>query len=303
MITLRSWYIFLIAALWFANLSWAGLTQELKPEAVAPGQRAILTIRLDQADLEGVDLADDANVPELNEEPLSKADGMPMLERNYERTKSQFIWKFAFTAYLPGTYQIPPVEIRFGPQTFSSTAQTLTVHTFRPDGDEELRPEFPEESVPTEFSWGWVKWAVLLVLIAAAYFAFKQLQKKSKRTGEPSDFEAPELWLRAQLEKLLADSATLPPVTIVENYSSILREYLRKRYLAPTHAMTLRELTRTVQSWEKWDEPTQPNPIARLMNQMEIVLFRSQDPAGDFPRDAVQTTQDIWLKDKPRETP
>jgi hypothetical protein len=31
---------FFIAALWAVNPSWAGLTQELKPEVVAPGERA-----------------------------------------------------------------------------------------------------------------------------------------------------------------------------------------------------------------------------------------------------------------------
>jgi hypothetical protein len=46
--------------------------------------------------------------------------------------------------------------------------------------------------------------------------------------------------------------------------------------------MTLRELTRTVQSWEKWDENSQPGPIERLMNQMETVLFAPRIPRVIF---------------------
>jgi hypothetical protein len=300
MITSRTWYIFLIAGLLIASqgsqTAWGALTEALMPSTIAPGERTTLTVRLDYSDLQGIDPADEQSVPELFDEPLNKADGLILLDKNYERTRTQFVWNYRFTAYLPRTYRVPAVEIRFGAQTFSTTARTLTVVAARQENDDELRPEFQAASIPTRIPWTWWVYAALVALVGAlAYFISRKLRHKV--SGDATEFETPEAWLKKTLEAFLVEHGTSTPDTAAEHYCALLKEYLRRRYLSTTPTMTLRELVKAVRTWEQ-SKGSPTAELESLMLRIEQILFQKAASAPDIVEKAVRTTEALWLPPK-----
>lgn len=282
--------------------AWAGLSQNLSPQTIAPGQRATFTIRLDYADLDGVDLANEDSIPELMDDAFEKTAGVPLLDRSYERTKTDFVWKYSFTAYIPGTFRIPAVEIRFGAQTFSTTAQTFTVQAGRLEGDDELRPEFDEEKIQTKVNQS-ALWSILGILAAAAAaYAFHKRRKQAPAAADTNSFETPEVWLKSALERLRQTHAQLPTEQAIGEFGQVLRTYLGKRYLAPTDAMTLRELIATVRDWERREGGASDEiggditgDIDRLLLKMEGVLFNRAGGKPELVGSAIDSTERRWL--------
>lgn len=242
MITYKDWYIFLaLVSFWLPTSVW-GFSFELNKSSIQIGDTAVLSIILPNSDR--------AERPLIQDELLLSHPELKILERNTSEKDNQLIITFEVTAYQAKNYRIPPVQIKWGPDTFSTEALDLTVTTTRPPDDTQIRPEFGEITPP--FPWRKAYLLVLGVLGSlmllwllkwmALRIPWKRLMRFSWQIRMPK-LETDRMWLRkeiAQLRIQVKEGNSSPE--LIDRIIFTLKIFLNRRTLFPAPALTSKEL-------------------------------------------------------------
>lgn len=115
----------------------------LDRNSVLAGDRATLEVRLE---IPG--LGEEDPIPEIQDDLLTQNEKFFVLQKDVTREQHTVIWRYAVTAYIPQNLTLPPLLIRFGPNTYSTESQPLSVISKRGQNDQELRESFGTLSLP-----------------------------------------------------------------------------------------------------------------------------------------------------------
>ncbi len=247
MTTSNAWFVFFVSVAVVASSSTlADFSYSVSPAVIRPGESAVLEIRLPETDLLRPPTEDD--VPEAIDDLLVKAPGLEMLDQDYKKEEGDYVWRYRFTGYKLGDFFLPPLNVKFGPQNFSTERVPLKIQSERSPEDTELRPD--ADRVPPPWDWGLL--AVLALAIAAAaagYRYFPRLKRKWKTrppkvvVTPPPPAENPLEWLRKQLLVLRALLDTSPnDPTAPDRWFSIIKEFTARKTHQPAVAWTTTEM-------------------------------------------------------------
>ncbi len=247
MITSRNWSIIFTAGvlLGFSRIG-SALNYTLSTRTLRPGERVKVEVRLKTEQPAG---EDGLEPPEMKDDLLTQSKQLVLLDRDIRREGNEWVWHYEISAYSPGNVTIPPIEIRHGPQNYSTEALQVEVLTERSEKDEELRPEFGAVSPYL----AWAKWlrrilALFFVGGVAAYL-LRRWKPRPIPLQPPLNVTLPEedprLWLQKQilaLKNRLNDAAEPEQGVIVDDLTRIIREYFTRKWRLPATAWTSAEL-------------------------------------------------------------
>jgi hypothetical protein len=250
------------AALLVCNLAFGeGLKWSVTPKTIQPGERARLEIEIPLAELGIKDLDEDTILPQMRDDLLNDAKAIMILERDFRRERDALVWRYDITAYEKGKPNIPPVEIRLGPLSFSTEATPLEVLSTRQPDDTALREEYGPATYP-------IRWLLLLIVavlggIGAAawrfgrpYYRAYMRRFHTAPVVHAAPKEKPDEWLRKRLavirEKLAAagEDAAANDI-IVDDIALAIREYYARREGRPVEAWTTREFRARMQTVDR----------------------------------------------------
>lgn len=228
----------------------AGLAFELKPEKITPGERARLTVALPLASVGLADVDEETELPTLRDDLLLETEELQVLERDFRRERDHLVWTFDVTAHKDGKYNLPPLEVKFGGQTFSTEAVPLVVKANRAPGDETLRPDFDGVGKP----WPWVWWLGGVLLLVALVLVWRRSGHQRRLVGRLASRSwqrflrwlaepTPEATLRYEIETCRdALSRGEPAGALVDRATRAVRWYLATRKETAANAWTTDEL-------------------------------------------------------------
>jgi hypothetical protein len=262
--------VVLLASSFFSEgISAASLDLTVQPASIQPGERALLEIRL-----KGEDAPTTADKLELFDDLLTQNKNILVLDRSEGFEEGGLVIRYQLTAYKPGTLSLPPIQLRYPGNTLSTQATPFQVATTRSEGDEELRPEYGELSLP--FPWSaLLRLVVFAALLYGLFYFVKEwlsrlpplnLRKKLKRSrAKPED---PLRWLHAQiarLKKRLEEEEESDE--LIDDWSQVLREYYQRKTGLPVKAWTTGECETKLKS-----EPTVP-PLLPYFRECDSFKF------------------------------
>lgn len=238
----KEWYIFLVLVSTGlpANL-WAFSFVLSKP-SIQVGETTILRIELPESGRDGK--------PLVLDELLSQHSQLKVLERNMSQGDNSVSFTFEITAYKAGDYRIPPIQIKWGSDSFSTEALDLNVGTTRDPDDREIRADF--DTLKTPFPWRkayfWVMASFALLLgfwllrWTLMRIPWKNLKRLSFKFRWPS-FETDKMWLRKEIARL-RNELTKGPATpeLVDRIFYTLSLFLKRKTNSPVPALTSQEL-------------------------------------------------------------
>jgi hypothetical protein len=245
--------IFALVLAFAADVFGATFQFQVTPENILPGNRARLEIRLTPT-AEELRLHKDVS-PEVRDELLTASEKHILLDHGGHRDKETWVWTYEITQYQPGFLSFPPIEVRWGPETFSTETRKIQVLGNRTPGDEELRSEFGSLPIPVRLGY-LLKWLILSVGFALAVrYGLKRIprswfrRKIPRKPPPPVSDESAADWLRRQLA-LLRNEANDPDASdlLVDELSLVLRTYYERATKKPTRRWTTRELQRNLPS-------------------------------------------------------
>ena len=273
MIIFKDWFISFVAVglLAFSGFALSGQSQitfSVKPQRIQPGEHAVLEIIFSPKSV----LKDAA--PVLHDELLQKSETIQWLDRSSKQDGDKTIWRFEFTSYAVGKTVVPPVEVDYAGDSFSTETSPVEISTTRQDGDENLREEYGP--VPLPIQWRHLAQMIglgLLFGIAALLIIFlgrKFWPKKGFREEEDDLFEEdPLIWLRARLNTLKnrLHQPESSPERPLDELTGLLRTYFAKASRNPVEAWTTGEFRQRF----KRDETAQL--VAGLLEHCDELKF------------------------------
>lgn len=261
MTTFKNWCGFSAAAILLAVKSPAclgqDLTTQLSAQAIHPGERLILELRLPSALSQPSTRDEEPELPVVQDDLLTGDARLQILDKDYRREKDTLIWKYQFTTYQLGKLYIPPMEVKLGPHTYSTEAMSVDVTTTRSAEDQALREEFGPVRLP--FHWE----IALRILLGLAFLLglYALWRRYSHLLDKPKPLRAaiasaPEIdpleWLKGQFAILKTKiSEERASGQIVDELTACLREYYARVRREPVQAWTTHEFRLRLKSDEK----------------------------------------------------
>ncbi|MFM8268703.1 MAG: hypothetical protein ACKN9V_00825, partial [Pseudomonadota bacterium] len=242
MITYKDWFSFLALVNSFLSLHLWGFSFELNKHSIQIGETAILSISLPTS-------TKDRKVVVLDDLLYGHPE-LKILERNMNQRENETILTFEITSYQAKDYRIPPIQVKWGSDTFSTEALDLAVTTSRLAEDTEIRPEFGTLEPP--FPWRKVYLGLLLFFGMALSFwiirwsflriPWHTFRRFSWRFKYPS-FETDRMWLRKELDRLRQEvQKGKCDAKLVDQIFYTLKVFFERRTHSPALALTQREL-------------------------------------------------------------
>lgn len=262
MIIRTVWYIFLSGVALFGsdgskNLSEPSIRYSVTPSTIVPGEHAILEITL-----EGTTTANDNNdsaVPVVNDKLLYDSKQVVLLEQNVSSDNGTYTYRYEVTGYRPGIRTLPPIEIRYGSQQFSTAALLLVVDNQRERDDLELRTHFEKMPLPLMWRSTLRKTLYVVAVLGVLIGLFALLRKLSRlnvkrarvaKNTQPATTlpgEDPDEWLRKQLAELRKsighDEVGL---IIFDRLFHVLKEYFERKSSKPVQCWTSKEILKNL---------------------------------------------------------
>lgn len=243
MITYKDWFIFLGVARLILGQPVFALEFSISKPSIQVGEPALLTLKLPKSS--------PSDRAELFDDFLTTHKELKLLEQHARHQDQFFEWTFEFTSHKPGNYQIPPLQVKVGPNTYSTTALPLLVTTSREVEDTQIRPEQGVLSPP--FPWKkvfnitiWlicaivVLWLLNRIVRRVSWRAIKQFRI---RISLPN-LETNRMWLRKELNKIRQELASgNTSAALVDKIIYTLRLFLLRQTHFPTTAWTSKEIT------------------------------------------------------------
>jgi len=271
MITCKDWYILLVlVSFCLPSPLWA-FSFSLSKQTISLGETAVLRIDFSEVTQEGN--------PLILDELLNQAPKLKILERNLQRGENSLSITFEITSYFPGDYRIPPVQVKWGSDTFSTEALELKVTTTRAPEDMEIRPDFGALKTP----FPWRKAFFWVITSAAGLLSFwiirwtlkripwNRLKRMSWNLHWPS-LETDRMWLKkelARLRKQLKAGESGPE--LVDQIFHSLGIFLQKKTHTPVPALTSLEIEKKL-----GDHRFKPK-MAPILRETDYLKYQSVD--------------------------
>lgn len=299
----KDWFIsFVVAALLVCNVALIadeGLEYTIDPPTIEPGTHALLTVRLPKTGRIQKLLAEKSLEAFIQDDFLMKKKEIQVLNKGFHDEKEAFVWTYEFTAYKVGKLNLPPVEVQFGPFSFSTESKSIEISTSRQKGDEELRSAFGAVRPP--FPWRiWIKWILIAILgggASAALFAFFPKRKSKLVSLAPQPIiapveEEPLTWLKRRLEELrgqLQGAEERPE--FVDELTGIVRQYFERSTSNPARSWTTQEFQ------ARFNQDEKAVALGKIFERCDQFKFQlnSKSGAKELAVNCLKDTEQILL--------
>jgi len=246
MITYKDWFSFLVLVSCCIPTRLWGFSYSLNKHSIQVGESATLSISLPNK------IGNDK--PLVIDDLLDRHPNLKVLERNTSQTDTGVTITFELTAYQASQLRIPPIQVKWGPDTFSTEALELSVTSTRNPDDMEIRADFGRLRPP--FPWrkaylGLIFFLGTLLLLWLIRWSFLRIQWKKllsfSWTFTFPSFETDRMWLRKEIARFKNQirKGNAPP-EIVDQILYSLMVFLKRRTKAPAPALTRKELEQTL---------------------------------------------------------
>jgi hypothetical protein len=273
MITCKNWFAFsagvqLLAA---SAASGVGMRTVLSSRTIQPGERLVLEIRLPAGPFSQAE-EENPVLPIVQDDLLSRNKRLQILDRDYRREKDALVWRYELTSYQVGRVFIPPMEVKLGPETFSTEGTAIEVTSTRARGDNALREEFGPVRPPLRWRW-LLKWLAALFLLATSLWLWKRYGAKLKiqRPARPAVPKAPEErpldWLKRKLESLRQEIEKGLEPRPVDTLTAVLHQFYCRAHGVPADAWTTRELV------ARLGNATKASELGRVLERCDEFKF------------------------------
>ena len=276
MTTLRGLSLFfVIAALLVSKTARADFHFELTPAEIRPGGHAELLVTVPKTK------PSDELPLQLQDELLSQNKELVVLEKDLQEKSDHYELKYVLTTHKTGVFSVPPIEMRLGPDSYSTQLLALKSSSTRAEGDSEIRPEFGDLPFPVPWTryLGFFLGAVLLFALIRFGVKKIKLPKPAPKKPAPIPEEDPLLWLRRNLDQFFK---TLTPEELfpsrkADELVQIVREYFARATKSPVQAWTLAEFQKKLAK----DQAAQE--ISLRFREWEWLRFKKQNPESRLP--------------------
>jgi len=175
---------------------------------------------------------------------------LEILDQHQELKSNDWQSTYEITSYEIGKIRIPPIEVVWGPNTYSSHATELTVISGRSENDTELRMDPAPLSAPIL----WRKIALTLLSLGIfsilGYLSYRYLKKPRKKplafvvSQAPVDTETAVAFLNRRLQEIkLKAQQSGEMVSVVDELVAVWRIYLAMTIQEPAPCWTTSELS------------------------------------------------------------
>lgn len=262
----------------------------ISPTQIQVGERVTVKIRLqvqESASYRNFQTPEILNGETLQVEPWK------VLDERFVLSGEQAEWAFDLTAYQIGTFRIPPIEIRFGPNTYSTIATDISVATTRDPQDRLLNPNADAEPAPVPLQW-WVTVALMLVGVGVLAYLILRFRKQRERLRAAmpnipaTSVESIDSWLKSRLQQLELSAKQSSEGVPREAIHSLVREYMKRRYQLPTRGYTLRDLGTFL-------DLSKTSRLATALTEEDRVRFKSKANSQTAPASWLQWIREAWL--------
>jgi hypothetical protein len=237
----KIWWITLSVGLSASSLLAFQFT--IEPKTIQPGERATLTIRLSEDEIQWNGFSEKEVFPSAEDDVYLSKSKLLLLERQYRKIGKEFIWNYAFTSYKLGEWTLAPIQIHYGPYHFSTEAVALKVQTSRLPDDGEARPN------PEPLSVSHTLWIYLLLILGAfagvvwVLWRYKErissyLSRKAVHS-KPAPHESPEDWARRRFQQLrFRLQENNEPGKSIDELTDIIKRYFYLKMALPATSWT-----------------------------------------------------------------
>lgn len=216
--------------------------------------------------------------------------------------KQQQGQSFRITAFEPGDFETPQVEVSYMPadsqeaQKVSCEASSITVTSVLTDQAQDLRDIKQPLEVPAEASRWWLWLIPGAVLLALAWWLWKKRVRPSESREEVSRPALPPYQEAvAALDHL--ESRKLPQQGESKRHyielSEIIRRYVQRVFEIPARELTSGEILAGLRS--KSLSPEVLDDLRRLLNEADLVKFAKWVPEFERDRCLLELTRK-WLQ-------
>ena len=200
--------------------------------------------------------------------------------------------------FLPGDYEVPPLEVRFGTDAVVRTeAVPVKVASVLPDSGEQ--PELKEIAPPVELP-GFSPWwyAATLVLLAAAgvWIWLRRRRKSEKAEALPLPHEIALRALRELLDEDLVGKGEAKLFYL--RVSGILRRYIEGRFGLQAPERTTEEFLQDLRTDHTLNE-RQKTLLKEFLNHCDMVKFAEYQPRREEIDNTINSCAQFIAETKP----
>ncbi len=201
--------------------------------------------------------------------------------------------------FLAGTYEIPPLEVRFGQGTIETAPLKVEVASVLPPGKQ--KPEIKEIVPPLDLP-GLPAWAAAIAaaaLVAAAVWYWRRRRRRARETAPaPKPHEAALAALRALMEGDLLARGEVKLFYL--RLSGILRHYIEDRFGLRAPERTTEEFLRDLRSESRFSEE-QKRLLREFLGHCDLVKFAGYRPSREEVDQAVNACAQFIAETRPQE--
>jgi len=202
--------------------------------------------------------------------------------------------------FLAGTYEIPPLEVRFGENSIETGPLTVEVVSVLPEGAGKLdiKEIVPPVDLPGLPVWLGIPAAALI--LGGALWYWRRRKKRAEATEPaPEPHETALEALRALMaEDLLARGEAK---LFYLRLSAILRHYIEDRFGLHAPERTTEEFLRDLRSESRFTEE-QKRLLKEFLMHCDMVKFAGYRPGSEEVDRAVNTCAQFIAETRPRES-
>jgi hypothetical protein len=282
----------------------ASVSTQLAPSAILIGDQSLLSIIVTYPADNSIDKVDFSVLDELNNLEVLNAE---QLEKKAASNNIQTIIELKITCWEEGTYEIPPIPIRYQDangqtQMAQSTAQVLNVGTIPVEQDSlQLMPirEIIDEPLNFRDILPYLIGILVLAILGMVIY-FSKRKKKTAPPPPPISVSVHELALQRIHELARQQLWQKGEIKLYHSeLTRILRAYLEHRYSINALELTTDEIVQSLQ--QQGMEEDLRAQLTSLLRTVDLVKFAKAEPPASFHSQAKENV-DAFIRETKNET-
>ena len=243
MITYKDWFIFLVlVSCWLPSQLW-GFSFALDKRSIQIGEVTVLTLVLP--------ITNRPDKPLIIDDLLDRHPQLKVLERNMNQTDTATTITFEITAYEARDFRIPPIQVKWGADTFSTEALDLSVTTSRAPEDTEIRPDFGKLRPPFPWRKAYLTLIACLGAVLAIWLVrwsllripWRRVTQLIEWKPKLPNLETDRMWLRKEIAKFRRElNAGNTHPELVDRILYTLKIFLQRQTHTTVPALTRMEI-------------------------------------------------------------